>query len=176
MPYISFIWRTLGANCAHIVRSNRLDCGGVEKMRNRNGVSLSEVLLLKVLMGILASIIIPHVSGVGPASRSSTLARHLGKMRSGIDRYERHHNGQLPAARGDDLDSFLLGMMKKTDADGDSGIEFGPYLWRLPDNPFNDLKTVRIDGVVAGANIAGWRFDTRTGAFQADDSPDHAMF
>ena len=145
-------------------------------MRHRNGVSLSEVLLLKVLMGILASIIIPHVSGVGPASRSSTLARHLGKMRSGIDRYERHHNGRLPAGIGDNFDCFLRRMMKRTDADGDSGIEFGPYLWRLPANPFNDLKTVRVDGVVAGANIAGWRFDTRTGAFQADDSPDHAMF
>ncbi len=35
---------------------------------------------------------------------------------------------------------------------------------------------VRIDGAVAGSNIAGWRFDTMTGALQADDSPEHARF
>ena len=67
-------------------------------------------------------------------------------------------------------------MAKKTNADGEAGIEFGPYLLRLPVNPFNDSSRVRIDGAVAGANIAGWRFDTITGLFQADDSPNHAMF
>ncbi len=97
-------------------------------------------------------------------------------MRSRIERYKRHHNGQLPAARGENFGSFRRGMVEETNSDGDSGTEFGPYVRRLPVNPFSGRRTVRIDGATAGTNIAGWRFDTRTGAFQADDSPDHAMF
>ena len=158
------------------VRCNQLDIGGVEKMIRRRGISLPEILLLMLLLGILASIIIPNISGVGPGSRSSALARDLHTTRSEIERYKRHHNGQFPAAKGENFDCFLRRMVRKTNTDGDPGVELGPYLWRLPVNPFNDLKTVRIDGAAPGANIAGWRFDTRTGAFQADDSPGHDMF
>ncbi len=145
-------------------------------MIHRRGISLSEVLVLTLLLGILASIIIPNISGVGPASKSSTLARGLRTMRSGIDRYTCQHNGQLPAAIGGNLDSFLRRMARKTNADGYPGVELGPYLRRLPANPFNGFRAVRMDGAAAGANIAGWRFDTLTGAFQADDSPGHAKF
>lgn len=144
-------------------------------MVRRSGILLPEILLLMLLLGILASIIVPNISGVGPGNRISTLARDLRRMRSEIERYRRQHNGQFPAAGGESSDCFLRRMVKKTNADGDSGFECGPYLRRLPVNPFNDLKTVRIDGAVAGTNIAGWRFDTLTGAFQADDSPGHAM-
>ena len=145
-------------------------------MTRRSGVLLPEILSLALLLGILASVIIPNISGVGPGSRSSTLARDLRTMRSRIERYKRHHNGELPAAKGENSDSFLCRMVRKTNVDGDIGIEFGPYLQRLPVNPFNGLRAVRIDGASAGTNIAGWRFDPRTGAFQADDSPGHAAF
>jgi hypothetical protein len=67
-------------------------------------------------------------------------------------------------------------MTTKTNADGDAGVEFGPYLQSLPVNLFNDSAAIRMDGAAAGANIAGWRFNTMTGAFNADDSPDHSMF
>ena len=158
------------------MRCKKLDCGGVEKMMRRSGISLSETLVLTLLLGILASVIIPNISGVGPGSRPSTLARDLLKMRSQIECYKRHHNGQLPAGRGESFNSFLCRMARTTNADGDPGVEFGPYLRRLSVNPFNGCRTVRVDGAVAGTNIAGWRFDTRTGAFQADDSPAHARF
>ena len=61
-------------------------------------------------------------------------------------------------------------MTGKTDIGGDVGADYGPYMNKVPENPFNDLATVREDGVAAGANTHGWRFDTTTGEFQADDS------
>lgn len=145
-------------------------------MIRRIGISMPDVLLLTLLMGVLAAIIIPDISGVGPRSRSSTLARDLRTVRSRIERYKRHHNGELPAAKGANFGDFLCRMAGKTDADGDSGVEFALYSRRLPSNPFNGLNTVRVDGAAAGANIAGWRFDACSGAFQADDSAEHAMF
>jgi len=145
-------------------------------MIRSNGSALPEILLLMVLMSILASVIVPHVSGVRQESKCSTLASDLGKIRSGIHLYRCQHKGRLPAFKGEGFGDFARRMTKKTNADGDSGMEFGPYLWRLPVNPFNGLVTVRIDGAGAGTNLDGWRFDTRTGAFQADNSPEHATF
>jgi len=145
-------------------------------MTRRRGFALAEALVVIVLLGILASIIVPHVSGVGAESRTSVLAAELRRMRCRIASYKTHHNGRLPAARGESFTGFLRRMARRTNADGDEGIEFGPYLQRLPANPFNSSSRVRVDGAVAGSNIAGWRFDTLTGAFQADDSPDHATF
>lgn len=145
-------------------------------MIRRGGLALSEILVFMVLLGILASIVIPNISGVKAEGPTSTLATHLHRMRCRIESYRLQHNGQFPAAKGESFAHFLRRMAKKTNAGGDSGIEFGPYLQRLPVNPFNDLPTVRIDGAPAGANISGWRFDTVTGAFQADDSPVHATF
>lgn len=145
-------------------------------MTRMGGLALAEVLVLLVLLGIMTSLIIPHISGVGAETRTSTLASELIRMRSRIESYKSHHNGRFPAKTGENFIDFLRRMAKKTNADGDAGIEFGPYLLRLPVNPFNNSSKVRVDGAVSGVNIAGWRFDTRTGAFQADDSPEHAMF
>jgi competence protein ComGC len=152
------------------------ESGGVEEMIHRGGFALSEILVFMVLLGILASIVVPHISGVKAEGPTSTLATHLLRMRCRIESYKLHHNGQLPAEKGESFAHFLRRMAKKTNVSGDTGIEFGPYLQRLPVNPFNDSPTVRIDGAPAGANIGGWRFDTVTGAFQADDSPVRAMF
>jgi competence protein ComGC len=149
--------------------------GGGEMIR-KDGFVVAEFLVLVVLLSILA-VVVPSVSGAGEETRSSALVNSLLiSMRSKIELYKLHHNGQLPAARGENFANFLHRMAKKTNSDGDPGVEFGPYLQSLPVNPFNDSVTVRIDGAAAGANMAAWRFDTMTGAFQADDSPDHSMF
>jgi len=52
--------------------------------------------------------------------------------------------------------------------------QYGPYIKQIPENPFNNLSTVRFDGQPAGSGSTGWRFDTETGLFQADDSIAHA--
>jgi hypothetical protein len=52
--------------------------------------------------------------------------------------------------------------------------DYGPYVKKIPVNPFNNLNTVRFDGEPAGSNKAGWRLDTRTGLFQADNDAGYA--
>jgi hypothetical protein len=90
--------------------------------------------------------------------------------------YKFQHKDQLPAATGETTDDFLRRITTKTDADGNVGNDFGPYMQSIPVNSFNDLCTVRIDGGAAGSNTDGWRFDTTTGAFQSDDSAVQAAF
>ena len=145
-------------------------------MLHKSGFTLVEILVVVVLLGILAAIVIPHFSGAGNESRTSTLLTDLRRIRSQIEYYKIQHKDQLPAVTGEIADDFLRRMTTRTDVDGNVGNDFGPYLLTMPVNPFNDRRTVRIDGAAAGSNAEGWRFDTTTGAFQADDSAAHAAF
>ena len=143
-------------------------------MLNKSGFTLVEILVVVVLLGILAAIVIPNFTGAGNESRTSTLRTDLRRIRSQIEYYKIQHNDQLPAVMGETADDFLRRMTTKTDVDGNVGNDFGPYLQTIPVNPFNDRSSVRIDGAAAGSNADGWRFDTTTGAFQADDTAAHA--
>ena len=75
------------------------------------------------------------------------------------------HDDQLPP-----IDSFAeFERAFTSDAD-----YYGPYLDKIPSNPFNKRNTVRFDGEPAGTNQAGWRLDTKTGRIQADNDPAYA--
>ncbi len=133
-----------------------------------------EVLVVVVIMGILAAVVIPQYINASTEVRTSALSSDLSRIRSQIKLYKFHHNEQLPAATGEVATEFERRMTEETDVDGNVGTKYGPYIQRIPVNPFNDQNTVRIDGAAAGANADGWRFDTTTGDFQADDSAAHA--
>ena len=143
-------------------------------MLRKGGFTLVEILVVVVLLGILAAIIVPRFTNAGEEARTSALLTDLRRLRSQIELYKCQHNDKLPAATGETADDFLRRMTTKTDVDGNAGNDFGPYLPIMPVNPFNNRSTVRIDGAAAGSNTEGWRFDTTTGAFQADDSAAHA--
>lgn len=143
-------------------------------MNRKAGFSLVELLIVISILGILAAIIVPEMSGAGVEARASALEADLRQVRSQMELYKLHHDYLLPAFPGENSADFWRRMTTQTDISGDPGFDFGPYLKSVPVNEFNDLTTVRIDGAAAGANTDGWRFDTFTGHFQADDSPAHA--
>ena len=90
--------------------------------------------------------------------------------------YKSQHDDQLPVAAGEISSDFERRMTLRTDRNGYAGSDYGPYLNKIPKNPYNDKNTVRIDGDAAGANTHGWRLDTFSGIFQADDSIQNAVF
>lgn len=149
---------------------------GIDKMTRKGGFTLVEILVVVVLLGFLAAIIVPQFTGASNETRTAALFTDLRRIRSQIEYYKFQHNEQLPAITGETSDDFIRRMTTKTDIDGNVGNDFGPYMQSIPVNPFNDLNTVRIDGGVAGSSSDGWRFDTTTGAFQADDSAVNAAF
>jgi general secretion pathway protein G len=145
-------------------------------MIRKGGFTLVEILVVVVLLGIMAAIIVPQFTWASNATRTSVLLTDLRRVRSQMEFYKFQHKDQLPAATGETTDDFLRRITTKTDADGNVGNDFGPYMQSIPFNSFNDLCTVRIDGGAAGSNTDGWRFDTTTGAFQSDDSAVQAAF
>ena len=145
-------------------------------MVHKSGFTLVEILIVVVILGILAAVIIPQFTEASSQARTSALLSDLRRVRSQLELYKFQHNEQLPATTGEMAVDFERRMTTQTDTNGNAGIDFGPYMQRIPVNPFNDLNTVRIDAAAAGANTDGWRFDTSTGTFQADDSVANASF
>jgi len=153
-------------------------------MKTENGFTLMEILVVVVLLGILAVIVVPQFSSATMQAQVSALRKDLQTVRKQIELYEQQHNENRPAATGETGNDFEQRMTTQTDADGAPGTDYGPYIERMPTNPFNNLDTVRVGGAPAGINAQGWRFDPATGQFQADDGydgdsdgvPDHAAF
>jgi len=119
-------------------------------------------------MGILASVVIRQLAHAGTEAREARLRQDLQTMRSHIELYKIHHNDDLPGAG---TATFAQAMTGQTDINGAVGTDYGPYVERVPTNPFNGLDTVDVSGTgTLGDESHGWDLNPTTGAFQADDS------
>jgi general secretion pathway protein G len=144
-------------------------------MKAKGGFTLVEILIVVVILGILAAIVIPQFTEASTEAKESRLMSDLQSVRSQIELYKIQHNDELPGAG---TASFEDAMTQYTDVDGalaavqapGAGV-YGPYLQKIPTNPWNDLDTVNAAaGGVAGDDSHGWEFNTTTGHFCADDS------
>jgi len=128
-------------------------------------LSYLEVIIITVVLSVVAMTVGPKFTKAGTESKVSDLIEGLEKMRVQLDLYRLQHNECLPPCGS--FESFKTAMTTKVG-------RYGPYVKKIPVNPFNNLNTVRFDGEPAGAGKAGWRLDTQTGLFQADNSPVYA--
>jgi len=134
-------------------------------MKKQPHRSYIEVVIITVIFGAVAMKIAPQFTQAGPEYKICELIDGLQEMRSQLDLYRAQHEGKLPPA--DSFESFRATMITKIG-------QYEPYVKKIPVNPFNNLDTVRFDDEPAGIGMAGWRLDTNTGLFQADDSVEHA--
>ncbi len=134
-------------------------------MKDKIHFSYLEVVIIVFVLGRAARIITPQFAEAGNEEKVSDLVEGLEVMRAQLDLYRLQHRNCLPPA--DSFSSFETAMTTKVG-------RYGPYVKKIPTNPFNKLDTVRFDGEPAGAGKAGWRFDTETGLFQADNDAVYA--
>jgi len=133
-------------------------------MKVKGGLSHLGIAIMAVILGIVARTIEPQLSEASVEAKVCDLVDGLETMRAQLDLYRAHHKGCFPPT-----DSFAFFESFMTRKIGN----YGPYVKKIPVNPFNNLNTVRFDGEPAGAGKAGWRLDTKTGQFQADNSAAH---
>lgn len=130
-----------------------------------------EILIVVVILGILASIVIPQFTNATTSSRDSAIQMNLHRIRSRIEVYREEHNGKWPTYA-----NFVEQMTRATNATGETapvnteGYPFGPYLAYIPRNPFDDSNTISDEAVVDGGEPSAWYYDEQTGAFHANDS------
>ena len=134
-------------------------------MKENIRLSYIEVIIITVVLSVAAMSIVPKFTEATQESRTCELIDGLHQMRSQLDLYRVQHENCLPPVNS--FESFKTALTTKVG-------QHGPYVDKIPVNPFNNLNTVRFDGEPAGVGKAGWRIDTKTGLFHADDSTAHA--
>lgn len=166
-------------------------------MQAKRGFTLVEILIVVVILGILAAIVIPQFTQASTEAKTNSLCSNLQTLRSQIELFKVQHNdvppGNIVAAGvvGADITAFADQMMYCTDIDGvvktgvnakvrDTTYKFGPYLERIPDNPFTQSNLVA-DWDTGAATTDGWAFRPATGEIKAapdttGDSAEHVAY
>lgn len=132
----------------------------------KSRLSYVELATVLVALSVVSMQVVPKFTQATEASRTDELIQGLQEMRNGLKLYSVDHESTQPPT--DSFESFEAAL---TDTEG----RHEPYVKEIPVNPYNSLNTVRFNGEPAGANQAGWRFDTESGLFQADNSRKHAV-
>ena len=167
-----------------------------QRAKDHHGFTLFE--LLVILLGVLATIIIPQISVSSDDAKLNALKTNLSNMRKTIETYYYQHSNTFPGANketdgtatGSDDEAataFVAQLQKYSSAtgvannSGTSDYAYGPYLKHgIPTNPFNNLNTVVCDydetditQKTSGGATAGWKFYPKTGILVSGDNGAH---
>jgi len=139
-------------------------------MQAKRGFTLVEILIVVVILGILAAIVIPQFTQASTEAKTNSLCSNLQTLRSQIELYKVQHNDKVPT-----LANFEEQMIFCTDISGtingtgskasDATYCYGPYLERVPDNPFSGSNSI-VDWAT-GTAADGWEYNATTGEIRA---------
>ena len=153
------------------------------KKKSRRGFTLIEVLIVVVILGILASTVLPQFAASTANAKESALRADLSQMRSQIGLYRFQHDGNLPSGTATNVANQLT---MATDINGNAaqpgtaGYAYGPYLiGQLPANPYNggngilvkaaNISSADVDPTAMQGTVkVGWIFSTVSGQIIAN--------
>ncbi len=158
-----------------------------KKSRYARAFTLVEILIVVVLLGLLAGVIVPMVSGFAISARESALAHDLDMLRRFVLIYKSQHLEVAPGYPNGDTtqaptEQALYDQMKLASTEagatapiGTPGFPRGPYMMILPVNPLNQKDTIQIlgdaDNFPANADDShGWIYKPATLEVRADST------
>ncbi len=145
----------------------------------KKGFTLVEILIVVAILGIMAAIVIPTFQGNVAQAKESASKTNLGTMRAQIELYRLHHNSYPPGYTNGavgPIASVELQLIGTTAATGQSSPNivpaapflYGPYLKKIPQNPYNKLSSITRVAVGTAFSAAvdgttGWLYKIETG-------------
>lgn len=156
-------------------------------MKRARAFTLVEVLIVVVLLAVLAAIVVPTFSQATTPAKESALAGDLALLRRFVLIYASQHqevapgypSGNTSTAPTDaafrDQAMLSSNASGQTAAIGTAGFRYGPYLSRIPVNPFNGYDTVHMlangeDFPAAADDNHGWICKPDTGEIRPDNA------
>ncbi len=156
-------------------------------MNKAKAFTLMEILIVVVLLGVLAAIVIPAVANSTTSAKGSALAADLQLLRRVILVYKTQHlevgpgypdgdTTQAPTEQAFiDQATMASNANGQTAAAGTAGFNRGPYMSKIPVNPFNGKNTVEMlaDGQAFPANADdshGWIYKAATSEIRTDNT------
>ncbi|NNM25353.1 MAG: hypothetical protein HKO59_05115, partial [Phycisphaerales bacterium] len=116
-------------------------------------MSLTEILIVVVIIGILAGLVLPHYKDTSRRAKATTLLTDLQKVRGALQRYRDEHGGVFPR-----VGRLWDGLTEFTAVDGTPRTgSLGPYLSAAPINQFTGGSEAAAD------NTSDWEYDEGTG-------------
>jgi len=140
-------------------------CAGVPMTKKTQQFRIAELLIIIAVISFAGYSFAPHITKADNDENLAMMIAMLGQVRSQIDFYHARFD-RSPDANSD---TELLIELNKCSS------RSVPCMSRLPRNPFNKKRSVRIDtdsNYVSG--LYGWHYNPKTGYFRADNCPAHA--
>jgi prepilin-type N-terminal cleavage/methylation domain-containing protein len=143
------------------------------------GFTLVELIIVITILGIMAAIVIPTFQGNVATAKESAAKSDLMAMRTQIALYKLQHNEYPPGyinGAGAPIATVPLQLVGTTTIDGQvspstipsSPFLYGPYLKKIPENPFNELSSIAyVDQATAfsaavDGTSSGWLYKKET--------------
>lgn len=153
----------------------------------RKGFTLVELMIVVAILGILGAIVMPQYANSSQQAADSATKSMLYTVRSQIELYKMQHAGLNPGywgtvgITGTSLTNQFIGTSKlngvSTSSTTPSGdYVYGPYLMKMPKNPFNSLSNIKIvsgsvtDFATAVDDTTGWLYQRETAIFKVNKS------
>ncbi|MGB2863335.1 MAG: prepilin-type N-terminal cleavage/methylation domain-containing protein [Sedimentisphaerales bacterium] len=143
----------------------------------KKGFTLVELIIVVTILGIMAAIVIPTFQGNVATAKESASKSNLMTIRTQIELYKLQHNGVPPGyvnGAGVDASTLEIQFIGTTTVTGlpsanpvpSDPFLYGPYLKKIPQNPFNKLSSIAYASdfaAEANGTSSGWLYKQATG-------------
>ncbi len=133
------------------------------------GFTLVELLIVVIILGILAAVVVPSFNSSSGEAKEAALVANLNAVRQAVSLYRVQHDEVYPGQNG--WNELVVQLTDTTDADGNTGGIYGPYLrTAFPANPVNLSATGKIQNDMDSgpSGDEGYAYDPVSGELRAN--------